>query len=62
MPQVHDLVVTGNQRVVQAAMAWLACEQIVADQLRVDQPNLDDAFVALTGRSLEDAAEPEADR
>jgi ABC-2 type transport system ATP-binding protein len=58
----HDLVVTGNQRVVQAVLAWLDREQIIADQLRVDQPKLDDAFVALTGRSLEDANEPETDR
>jgi ABC-2 type transport system ATP-binding protein len=58
----HELVVSGNERVVQAVMAWLARERIVAEQRRVDQPNLDDAFVALTGRSLENANEPEADR
>lgn len=58
----HELVVSGNERVVQAVMAWLAREQIAAEQLRVEQPNLDDAFVALTGRSLRDANEPEADR
>ena len=52
-----ELVVTGNQHVVQAVMAWLTSEQVVADQLRVEQPNLDDAFVALTGRSLDDADE-----
>lgn len=57
-----DLVVTGNQHVVQAVMAWLAHEQIVADQLQVDQPNLDDAFVALTGRPLDDVAAAGADR
>ncbi len=58
----HELVVTGNQHVVQAVMAWLAHEQIVAEKLRVDQPNLDDAFVALTGRSLADADTPGVDR
>jgi hypothetical protein len=43
-------------------MAWLANEQIGADQLRVEQPNLDDAFAALTGRSLDAAHAPGADR
>jgi ABC-2 type transport system ATP-binding protein len=60
--QHHELVVTGNGQVVQAVMAWLAGEQIVADQLQVDQPNLDDAFVALTGRPLDDADESGAER
>ena len=55
----HELVVTGDAHLVQAVTAWLAREQVVAEQLRVDQPNLDDAFVALTGRSL-DAADEEA--
>jgi ABC-2 type transport system ATP-binding protein len=58
----HELVVTGNGQAVQAVMAWLAGEQIVADELRVEQPNLDDAFVALTGRPLEDADESGAGR
>ena len=58
----HELVVTGNQHVVQVVMAWLDREQIVADRLRVDQPNLDDAFVTLTGRSLDDADAPGDDR
>ncbi len=56
------LVVTGNAHLVQAVMVWLAREQIVAHQLRVEQPDLDDAFVALTGRSLDVADEEAADR
>jgi ABC-2 type transport system ATP-binding protein len=60
--QQDTLVVTGNEQVVQAVLAWLAREQVVAAQLRVVQPNLDDAFVALTGRSLEDANEPAVER
>jgi ABC-2 type transport system ATP-binding protein len=56
------LVVTGNEQVVQVVLAWLDREQVVAAQLRVVQPNLDDAFVALTGRSLEDANQPAIER
>jgi ABC-2 type transport system ATP-binding protein len=58
----HELVVTGNERVVQAVMAWLSRERILANQLRVDQPNLDDAFGSLTGRSFDAADELEVDR
>jgi ABC-2 type transport system ATP-binding protein len=60
--QHHAVVVTGNEHLVQAVMAWLTGERIVAEQLRVDQPDLDDAFVALTGRSLDDAEEEAFDR
>lgn len=60
--RLHELVVTGNQHVVQAVLSWLDRKQIVADQLRVEQPNLDDAFVTLTGRSLDDADAPGGDR
>jgi ABC-2 type transport system ATP-binding protein len=31
----------------------LARQGVVADRLRVDQANLDDAFVALTGHALD---------
>ena len=56
------LVVTGTARMLQAVMALLTREHIVAEALRVDQPDLDDAFVALTGRALDDTEQPEADR
>jgi ABC-2 type transport system ATP-binding protein len=60
--QDHALVVTGNEYLVQVVMAWLSGEGIVAEQLRVDQPTLDDAFIALTGRSLDEADEETAGR
>ena len=45
-----DLVeVTGTGNVVAAVTSVLARNQIVAEQLRVDQASLEDAFVALTG-------------
>ena len=36
-----------------AVTAMLARHQIVAADLRMEQANLDDAFVALTGRALD---------
>ena len=48
------VVVTGNSSALNAVISVLARNQIVAQQLRVDQANLEDAFLALTGRhSLE---------
>ena len=46
------IVVAGTGNLVQAVMAALARQQIVANDLRIDQADLDDAFVALTGRKL----------
>ena len=43
------VVVTGTGDVVQAVTAVLARTQIVAEDLRIEQANLDDAYVALTG-------------
>jgi ABC-2 type transport system ATP-binding protein len=37
---------------VSAVTAVLARNQILANELRIDQVGLDDAFVALTGRKL----------
>jgi ABC-2 type transport system ATP-binding protein len=42
------VVVTGNSNAINAVMSVLARNQIVAQQLRVDQANLEDAFLALT--------------
>jgi ABC-2 type transport system ATP-binding protein len=42
--------VTGTGNVVAAVTSVLARNQIVAEQLRVDQASLEDAFVALTGQ------------
>jgi ABC-2 type transport system ATP-binding protein len=44
------VVVTGNSNALNAVTSALARNQIVARQLRVDQANLEDAFLALTGR------------
>ena len=46
-------VVTGRGNLLQSVTSMLARKQIVAAELRVDQTSLDDAFVALTGRSPE---------
>ncbi|MFD9889999.1 ABC transporter ATP-binding protein [Amycolatopsis sp. NPDC059027] len=48
-----QLVVTGRGNVLHAVTAHLARAQVIAGDLRVDQANLDDAFVALTGRKLD---------
>jgi ABC-2 type transport system ATP-binding protein len=48
-----QIVVTGTGNLVQAVVSVLARNQIVANNLRVDQASLDDAFVALTGRHHE---------
>jgi ABC-2 type transport system ATP-binding protein len=44
------VVVTGNSNALNAVTSALARNQIVARQLRVDQANLEDAFLALTGQ------------
>jgi len=44
------VVVTGNNNALNAVMSVLARNQIVAEQLRVEQANLEDAFLALTGK------------
>jgi ABC-2 type transport system ATP-binding protein len=50
-----QIVVTGVGNVLHALISLLARNQIIAEQLRVDQVTLDDAFVALTGRNLDTA-------
>jgi ABC-2 type transport system ATP-binding protein len=59
LPEVSELhrdgdqyVITGSGNVLQAVISVLARQGVVADRLRVDQANLDDAFVALTGHAL----------
>ena len=44
------VVVTGNGNALNAVTSVLARRQIVAQQLRVEQASLEDAFIALTGR------------
>jgi ABC-2 type transport system ATP-binding protein len=44
----EEIAVTGSGEIVTAVLSVLAREGIVARQLRVDQANLEDAFMALT--------------
>lgn len=48
-----EIEVTGNEKMLFAVVSLLAGREIVPDRLQVDQANLDDAFVAITGRRLE---------
>ncbi len=46
------VVVTGTGNVLAAVTSLLARQQVIANDLRVEQASLDDAFVTLTGHSL----------
>ena len=56
------VVVTGNSNALNAVTSALARQQILARQLRADQANLEDAFLALTGHPAESAEERERER
>ena len=45
-----QLLVTGNSEALQAVIAVLARQGVIAQHLRVEQATLDDAFVALTSK------------
>jgi ABC-2 type transport system ATP-binding protein len=49
------VVVSGTGDVLNGVISMLARNQIVAQQLRVDQANLEDAFLELTGKHAEEA-------
>ena len=51
------VTVTGTGNLIGAVTSVLARQQIVANDLRVEQANLDDAFIALTGRLARTAGE-----
>jgi ABC-2 type transport system ATP-binding protein len=58
LPEVHAVQrtrgaveVSGHGDLLQVVTSALAARRVVAVDLRLDQPTLDDAFVALTGRS-----------
>ncbi len=58
LPEVNDVkragpmvVVTGTGNLIHAVTSVLAQRQVVANDLRVEQANLDDAYLALTARS-----------
>jgi len=64
LPEVKHLersgpivTVTGTGNLIQAVTSVLARQQVVANDLRVEQANLDDAFIALTGRLARTAGE-----
>ena len=48
-----QLVVTGTGNLLLAVTTVLARNQVTAADLRVEQTTLDDAFVALTGRTID---------
>jgi ABC-2 type transport system ATP-binding protein len=48
-----QVVVSGGGNLLQAVSATLAAHGIVAQDLRVEQTTLEDAFLALTGRTLD---------
>jgi ABC-2 type transport system ATP-binding protein len=50
------VIVNGNNNALNAVTAVLARNQIVAELLRVEQANLEDAFVELTGKRLGDVS------
>ncbi len=61
LPEVNDveragpfLVVTGTGNVIHAVTSVLAQHQVVANDLRVEQANLDDAYLALTARTAKE--------
>jgi ABC-2 type transport system ATP-binding protein len=64
LPEVHavhrtgpTVEVTGHGDLLQAVTSALAARQVLPVDLRLDQPTLDDAFVALTGTTItEDVA------
>jgi ABC-2 type transport system ATP-binding protein len=56
------VVVTGNSNAINAVMSVLARNQIVAQQLRVEQASLEDAFLALTGERREQQHEQQKER
>ena len=49
----NQILVTGVGNVLHAVTSVLARNQIIAEELRVEQVTLDDAFIALTGRSFQ---------
>ncbi|GID27202.1 hypothetical protein Abr02nite_21850 [Paractinoplanes brasiliensis] len=61
LPEVHEvrrhgeqIEVVGAGNLLHAVTSVLAVNQIIAADLRIEQAGLDDAFVQLTGRSIEE--------
>jgi ABC-2 type transport system ATP-binding protein len=51
------VVITGNSSALSAVMSVLARHQVVAEQLRVEQASLEDAFLKLTSRPSRDQSQ-----
>ncbi|WP_129662765.1 ABC transporter ATP-binding protein [Phytoactinopolyspora endophytica] len=49
----QHVIVTGTGNLLHAVTSVLARNQIVAEDLRIEQATLDDAFIALTGRTFD---------
>jgi ABC-2 type transport system ATP-binding protein len=49
----EQMMVTGVGNVLHSVTSYLARKQVIAYELRVEQVTLDDAFVALTGKTLQ---------
>jgi len=67
LPEVVDvshsgsqIVVTGTGNVVHAVTSLLAQRRVIAEELRIEQNNLEDAYLALTGRA-EEPPDPETE-
>ncbi len=63
LPEVNDVkragpvvVVTGTGNLIHAVTSLLAQRGVVANELRVEQANLDDAYLALTARTARELA------
>jgi ABC-2 type transport system ATP-binding protein len=63
LPEVRQVIrngaqieVVGSGDLLNAVVSTLARNHIVASELRVEQANLDDAFVALTGQAANSAS------
>jgi ABC-2 type transport system ATP-binding protein len=52
-----EMVVTGTGNVLFAITSALAAQQVIANNLRVEQANLENVFLQLTGRSIDDVEE-----
>jgi ABC-2 type transport system ATP-binding protein len=52
-----EIVVTGNEKMLFSVVSFLGSHQVVPDRFQIEQPNLDEAFVAITGRRFEAAGE-----
>ena len=55
-----QVVITGTGNVVHAVTSLLAQRRVIAEELRIEQSNLEDAYLALTGNSADSAVTEES--